>query len=243
LLDVLGALGGQKALAAVADAARQNDEAVRDTGFRLLGQWMSVDAAPVLVDLAKGVKDQKYQVRAVRGYIRLARQFVMPQGDRAAMCRTALEIAQRPDDKRLVLEILLRYPSPAMLDLALEAAKFPDLKDEAAIVAMGIERAQGGTSVDLRKALAQAGHKAVKLEIVKAEYGEGAQVKDVTAILRRHARNYRVIFLPSPSYNESFGGDPASGVVKYLKIRYRIDDKPGEVSLSEDATVVLPMPR
>ena len=153
LLEVLGALGGQKALAAVADAARQSDEAVRDTAFRLLGQWMSVDAAPVLLtDLAKNAKDEKYQVRAVRGYIRLARQFVMPQADRAAMCRTALEIAQRPDDKRLVLEILLRYPSPEMLDLALEAAKAPELKDEAAMVAMGIGRSQGG---DIRSSFAR----------------------------------------------------------------------------------------
>jgi HEAT repeat protein len=243
LLEVLGALGGQRALAAMGDAARQSDEVLRDTAFRLLGQWKSVDAAPLLTDLAKNTKDEKCQVRAVRGYIRLARQFVIPQADRAAMCRTALEIARRPDDKRLVLEILLRYPSPEMLDLALEAAKAPDLKEEAAIVAMGIERASGGNSIELRKALAQAGHKTVKLEILKAEYGEGGQVKDVTAILRRYARNFRVIFLPSSSYNESFGGDPASGVVKHLRIRYRIDGKEGEATLNEDATVVLPIPR
>jgi len=243
LLEVLGGLGGQKALAAVGDAARQSDAAVRDTAFRLLGQWKSVDAAPLLVDLAKSADEQKYKVRAVRGYIRLARQFVMPQADRVAMCRTALEIADRPDDKRLVLEILLRYPSPEMLDLALEAAKSPELKDEAAIVAMGIGRGNGGDSAELRRALAQAGHKAVKLEILKAEYGEGGQTKDVTAILRRYARSYRVVFLPSNSYNEAFGGDPAPNVVKHLKVRYRIDGKEGEATLNENATVVLPMPR
>ena len=49
----------------------------------------------------------------------------------------------------------------------------------------------------------------MKLEILKAEYGMGAETKDVTAILRRYARNYRVIFLPSANYNEAFGGDPA----------------------------------
>ncbi len=74
-----------------------------------------------------------------------------------AMCRTALEIARRPDDKRLVLEILLRYPSQEMLALALEAAKSPELKDEAARVAIGIEHSQGGDSAALRKALAQEG--------------------------------------------------------------------------------------
>ena len=64
---------------------------------------------------------------------------------------------------------------------------------------------------ELGKALAQAGHKPVKLEIIKAEFGAGAQTKDVTAILRRYAKSYRIIFLPSASYNESFGGDPAPG--------------------------------
>ena len=83
----------------------------------------------------------------------------------------------------------------------------------------------------------------MKLEIIKAEYGAGAQTKDVTAILRRHAKNYRVVFLPVATYNESFGGDPVPGISKQLKIKYRIDGKDGEVSLNENATVVLPMPR
>ncbi len=242
LLEVLGVLGGRNSLAAVADAAKQGDETVRDTAFRLLGQWMSVDAAPVLVDLAKSVKDQKCQVRAVRGYIRLARQFVMPQADREALCRTALEIARRPDDKRLVLEILLRYPSREMMALALEAAKSPELKDEAGIVALAIGHSEGGDFVGLRKALAQAGHQAVKLEILEAVYGADTRTKDVTAILRRYAGKYRVIFLPSPFYNETFG-NPCPLVPKHLKIRYRIDGKEGEVTLPENSTMLLPMPR
>ena len=44
-------------------------------GQPLLGEWMTVDAAPVLLDLAKTAPEEKYQIRALRGYIRLARQF------------------------------------------------------------------------------------------------------------------------------------------------------------------------
>ena len=83
----------------------------------------------------------------------------------------------------------------------------------------------------------------MKLEIVKAEYGAGEKTKDVTEVLRKYAKNYRIIFLPSTSYNESLGGDPAHGVVKQLKIKYRIDGKEGEVSLNENAMIVLPMPK
>ncbi len=243
LLDVLGSIGGAKALALVAAAARGDDEQLRDTAFRLLGQWMSVDAAPVLLELAQHAKGQKYQVRAVRAYIRLARQFDVPNHQRAEMCRNALKVAQRPEDKRLVLEILLRYPSPEMRALALQAAESPELKDEAEQVALAIRGSSTGDAKELRKALAQAGHQAVKLEIVRARYGEGSNTKDVTATLRQCAASSRVVFLPSSNYNEAFGGDPAPGIVKQLTIRYRIDGRPGEVSLGENATVVLPMPK
>jgi hypothetical protein len=102
---------------------------------------------------------------------------------------------------------------------------------------------KGVNRAELGRALAQAGHKPVKLEIIKAEYGAGAKTKDVTAVLRRHAKSFRVIFLPNENYNESFGGDPAEGTAKQLKVKYRIDGKEGEVLLNENATVVLPMPK
>ena len=42
---------------------------LQDTASRLLGEWMTVDAAPVLLDLAKSNVDDKYKVRALRGCI------------------------------------------------------------------------------------------------------------------------------------------------------------------------------
>ena len=247
LLELLGSIGGVKALAVVAASARGNDEKLRDTAFRLLGQWMSLDAASVVLELAQQSQAEKYQLRAVRAYIRLARQFDMPGAQRAEMCRRALKVARRLEEKRLVLEILLRYPSPEMHALALEAAATPELKDEAEQVALGIVAAghplTGGDTKALRKALAQAGHQTVKLEILQAQYGEGQHAKDVTGIVRQCAGNLRILFLPSYSYNQAFGGDPAPGIVKQLTIRYRIDGRPGEVVLSENATIVLPMPK
>ena len=141
LLEVLGALG--RAASRWPPSPTQPGRATKPFATRPSASWGNgcrSTRRPVLLDLAKAAKDQKYRVRAVRGYIRLARQFVMPQAQRVAMCRTALAIAKRPDDKRLVLEILLRYPSPEMMALALEAAKTPELKDEAAMVAMGISQ-------------------------------------------------------------------------------------------------------
>ena len=174
ILETLDVVGGATSLEAVAAAARSSNEELRDAAFRVLGQWNSVDAAPVLLDLHNAVSDERLKSRAIRAYIRIARQFDMPADRRAAMCRTALETADRDEDKRLVLEVLLRYPSDEMQAIALEAAKVPALKDEAMLVVMGMA-SKGINRAELGKALAQAGHQPVKLEIIKAEYGAGEQ--------------------------------------------------------------------
>jgi hypothetical protein len=83
----------------------------------------------------------------------------------------------------------------------------------------------------------------VKIEIIKAEYGADTRVKDVTTILRKHVHDFPVIILPSPNYNSTFGGDPAGGVVKQLKVQYRMAGKPGEATFAEDASIVLPVPK
>lgn len=242
ILKSLADVGGAASLAAVAAAARSDNESLRDAAFQVLGQWKSIDAAPVLIDLQTSGSDERLKSRAIRAYIRIARQFDMPAERRAEMCRTALDAAERDADKRLVLEVVLRYPSDEMRAIAQDAAKIAALRDEAMLVLMGLD-SQGIDRAELGKALAQAGHQPVQLEIVKAEFGAGQQVKDVTATLRQYAKNYRIIFLPNGSYNETFGGDPAPGTPKQLKIKYRIDGKDGEVSLNENAPVVLPLPK
>ncbi|TWU35030.1 HEAT repeat domain-containing protein [Novipirellula artificiosorum] len=242
ILDTLNIVGGTNSLAAVASAARDGDELLRDEAFRVLGSWKSADAAPLLLELFHAESNPKFKIRAVRAYIRIARQFDMPAETRAAMCRTALATATRDADKQLVLEVLLRYPSQEMQAIALEAAHDPALKDQAMLVVMGMA-SKGINRAELGKALAQAGQTPVELEIIKAEYGADKKIKDVTATLRKYAKSYRIIFLPSESYNTTFGGDPAQGVVKQLKIKYRIDGKEAEVTLNENATIILPLPK
>jgi HEAT repeat protein len=242
LLDTLNVVGGTASLNVVAAAARSSDAELRDAAFRVLGQWKSVDAAPVLLDLHKTVSDKRLKAGAIRAYIRIARQFDMPADRRAAMCRTVLEVAENDSDKRLVLEVPLRYPSEPMRAIAMQAAEVPALKDEASLVLMGMA-SKGISRAELGKAVAKAGHRSVKLEIIKAEYGAGGKSKDVTAILRKYAKSYPIIFLPSMSYNDNFDGDPAQGVAKRLTVKYRIDGKEGEVSLNENAIVVLPIPK
>ncbi|MFN9971727.1 MAG: PBS lyase, partial [Phycisphaerae bacterium] len=103
-----GMMGGTKALSAVAAAAKSKDSQLQDAASRLLGEWMTEDAAPVLLELAR-LPGNPFQVRAIRGYIRIARQFVLPEEQRMEMCRTAFDASRQSAEKKLVLDVLKRY--------------------------------------------------------------------------------------------------------------------------------------
>jgi len=157
LLEILGSVGGTKALQTVGAAAKSNDPQLQEISSRLLGEWMTIDAAPVLLDLAKtGKPGDKYQVRALRGYIRIARQFTMTEQQRAEMCRAAMGIARQPAEQKLVLEVLTRYPSLETLKLAVEATKTPELKADARNATQAISQKLGKTN-EVRELLSKAG--------------------------------------------------------------------------------------
>lgn len=137
-LEILGSVGGTKALAAVAAAAKNADPQMQDVASRLLGEWMTPDAAPALLDLAKTAPDAKYKIRALRGYLRIARQLDVPAPQRVAMCREASGLCQRDEEKKLVLEILRRNASAQGLALVLPHLANAGLKAEAGSVAVWI---------------------------------------------------------------------------------------------------------
>ena len=242
LLEILSDVGGTKALQTLATAAKSSDDQLQDTSSRLLGKWNSVDAAPVLLDLARTAPAEKYRVRALRGYIGVARKFAMPDKERAEMCRNAINATSRPSERKLALDVLKLHPSVDGLKLAVNAMKLSTLKNDATATALVIAQKVGGKGVNVNALMSAAGLDKVKVEIVKAQYGAGATQKDVTAVLRKLASNTPVITLVSGSYNSSFGGDPSPGVVKQLKVEYRINGKDGKASFAENALIILPMP-
>jgi HEAT repeat protein len=243
LLEILGAVGGQTSLDTIAAAVKTGRDALEDAGTRVLGEWMTADAGPVLLDLAKNAAGDKYQIRSLRGYIRLARQFDIPDRDRAEMVRLALKTSKRPDEQRLALTALEHHPSIDGLRVAIEATKISAIKADASQTAALIAQKLGGKSADAEELLKKAGIEPAKIEIIKATYGAGATQQDVTAAIKRHVHGSPVIALPSSNYNETFGGDPVPNTPKQLKIEYRLNDKPGEASFAENAAIVLPVPK
>jgi hypothetical protein len=166
----------------------------------------------------------------------------MPEPQRLEMCRNALAASRQAADKKLVLDVLKLYPTIASLKLAVEAAQIPELKEDAAQAALAIAPRSGGKVDELLTILAKLSLNEVNLEIVKAEYGAGATQQDVTEVLRQ--QNAQVQLIPlAAGYNATFGGDPAPGTPKKLKVLYRIDGRQGEASFAEDALIALPLPK
>lgn len=154
LLNVLGRVGGRRALQAVGKAAQ--DTELQDEASQILGKWMTADAAPVLLKLAKPTADDKYRIRALRGFIRIARQFDLPGEQRQKMCRQAMKVAARDDERMLVLQVIERYPCVEGLELAVETAKAPSLKNDAIRVCRVIAK-EIDDSEDVQRLLAQVG--------------------------------------------------------------------------------------
>ncbi|WP_167546836.1 HEAT repeat domain-containing protein [Stieleria maiorica] len=157
LLETLSEVGGTTALQTLAMSAKSDDAELQDAGSRLLGKWNNLDAAPVLIDLAKTAPEEKYQVRALRGYIGLARKFNMPERDRVEMCQRALDQASRIDEQKLVLDVLKLHPSVAALKLAIQAKRIPALKEEATDATAEIAQTLRKKGVDISRILSGEG--------------------------------------------------------------------------------------
>lgn len=241
LLQILGAVGGAKALTAVGAAAKSSDAQLQDVSSRVLGEWMTDDAAPLLLELSQS-GPEKIRGRALRGFMRIARQFDLPEERRVEMCKQALAAARQPAERKLVLDSLKRYSTPSALQLAIGAMQDEETRDDATAATLVIAQRLAEQGVDVSGALSEAGIAKVKLEIVKAEYGADGAWKNVTDVLQQRAGDLPLVALPG-SYNKTFGGDPAPNTPKTLKIDYRIDGKPGQAQFDENATIVLPIPK
>lgn len=107
IFKALSILGGPAAREAVERAAMDADAQSRDLATRTLGQWMDADVAPILLKLAN-TPDYPYQKRALRGYLRLARQFAMADWMRRAMVRDALASPVCQDEEKKIADIIVQ---------------------------------------------------------------------------------------------------------------------------------------
>jgi HEAT repeat protein len=148
LLRVLDSAHGNKALAAVRGAVNDPNAAVQDLAVQAISNWRTQAVAGDLLELAKNFPKPAHKLLALRGYILLAYDAALPADKRAAMCAQALPIAQRDDEKRLLLGALSGLASADGLAMIVQLMDTPAVAEEACVAAVSsaglLAKAAGG---------------------------------------------------------------------------------------------------
>jgi hypothetical protein len=136
LVRLLGKPATPKALEAVRAALKDSSADVKDAAVRTLSDWPNAGPAEELLVLARTSTNQIHKVLALRGYVRMAGMSDNP----TAMYVRAMELAERSDDKKLVLGGLGSADSAQALELVERYLKDKELQNEAALSAIQIAK-------------------------------------------------------------------------------------------------------
>jgi hypothetical protein len=145
LLRVLGRLGGAQSLGIVRDSLRDPDPVVRETAVRVLGAWPDAAALADLLAVAREPESPNAKILALRGFADLyrgAQASTLPQWE--SMAAEALSLADRAEERRLLLSAFAGKPSKESLAIAMSLLDDAELKAEAALASLGILEAVGG---------------------------------------------------------------------------------------------------
>jgi len=145
LLRAMGRVGGETAFSTLRTALADSDPAIQDTAVRVVSEHGDDTMSPDLLKLAKNATNPAHRILGLRGYVRLARSAESRKPEeRVAMFREALGIAERPEEKKLVLGALGGVPSVGALDLVEPYLSDPALKSEAQAACLRLARSVGG---------------------------------------------------------------------------------------------------
>ena len=114
--------------------------AVKDAAqdVRVLAEWSDTAATADLAALAKSSESKTHKILALRGYIRLIGQSTQPADQKLALCKDAMGLADRDEEKKLALGALGGVPSAEALAIVAPFLDNAATKDEAAAAAVAI---------------------------------------------------------------------------------------------------------
>ncbi|OGV69284.1 MAG: hypothetical protein A2283_23500 [Lentisphaerae bacterium RIFOXYA12_FULL_48_11] len=131
LLKVLGVTGGAEALKAVRTTVDDADKNVHLAAIRVLSEWKTVEAVPVLLDMAKNLGNETDKLLSLRGCLSMAMRRDVPEQDRIEMCKQASGLIQRDEEKRMMLGALGSIKNAASLKLVMPYLDNEKVRDDA----------------------------------------------------------------------------------------------------------------
>jgi HEAT repeat protein len=141
LLRVLGKIGDDSSLGLVRAALAGPEPVVVDAAVRALADWPTVAARDDVLEVARTSSDLNHRVLSVRAFVRM----VGLEPNRAPAGATAdlldvLAVSTRPEEKKLVLGMLVRFPCAAGLKAAEALLADPAVAEEARLAADRIRK-------------------------------------------------------------------------------------------------------
>ena len=119
LFQALSRIGDDSALPILRAELTNTDDAIADAATRAICSWTSVAARNDVLSLAQKSRNETHRMLAFEAFIRLVRTDRNRQPEAAvADLRQAYALANRPEDKRLILGVLPNFTCPEALDLA-----------------------------------------------------------------------------------------------------------------------------
>jgi len=141
LLRVLASIPSSKSLDALREAIGDADASVKDTAIRGLANWPDAAPATDLLKLASTADAEVHKVLALRGVTRMATlPGSGPAGKMVKLLAEAMDVAARPEEKKLVLGALAEIGHPAALELAVSYLSNESLEVEAAMAVVKIAK-------------------------------------------------------------------------------------------------------
>ena len=142
LLRILGNLGGSQALRVLRQAQQDQNADVSACALdTLLRDWPDASATKDLMDIAKNTDDRIQRILALRGLVRVTQtESAGSTPTRLMIYRQAYALAQRPDEKRLILSGVGRLAHADALTFVTERLSDSSIRAEAEVAAVQIAK-------------------------------------------------------------------------------------------------------
>jgi HEAT repeat protein len=144
LLNVIGRTGDPNGLSVLLSSLDSPNDPAKTAAIRALSEWPDVTPLDDLLRVAKKSKSQTQRILALRGYIGLLKKDT-GRSEKAILksYKTAMKLAEQPNEKRMVLSGLSVIPSLAALKIAVKSLSDSSLKTEAEVAVAAIASEMG----------------------------------------------------------------------------------------------------
>jgi len=132
LFYVLGRIGDDSALPLLREALNDPHVEVVDAAVRALAVWPTATAKDDVLQINETTKNDVHEILTLQGYVRMIslEKYRAPEAAVKDL-KLAYGLADRPEEKKLVLGVLPNFACPGALEFAQSLLEFNDIKAEA----------------------------------------------------------------------------------------------------------------